>query len=203
MNRLLQHAQFHCTNSQVICKHCDASFNFKNKLHEHIREQHIQKSNINSNFRFTTSKSTYKIKKKSTSLTSLASSIFFATFTFISESISSKCSHFFIATLNITSKSMKKLSIICSFTFSISSSRTSVSKHQKSYLTIDNLIHMFREKFKSFDLSQHQKRRSFSQRIDARSFVTYQSRIIFYFMSAVNQKTSISQSLKNSKSKNF
>ena len=145
------------------------------------------------------------------------SSIFFATFTLIFESISLKCSHFSIATFNITSKSMKKLSISCSFTFSISFSRTFVSKHQKFYFIIDNLIRMFREKSKSFDLrqyqkkfasSQYQKESVFSQCFDINSFcqsrfLSHQSRIIFYFMFTVNQKISISQNLKSSKSKNF
>ena len=285
MSRLLQHTQFHCTSSQVICKHCDANFNFKNKFHEHIREQHTQKSNIISNFRFFTSEFIYKFKKKSTIVNSsisfvssvsfiflatsrsqifyfatifksmssirlnfsialheisskrakiatmlitrnftskrveivafncsfIFSSIFSATSTSISESISSKYLHLFIATRNITSKSMKKLSIN-SFAFSTSFSRTSVRKHQefhvqKSYFIIDDLIRMFREKSKSLDLHSHRKCFVFSQRFDIRSFnqsrFFYQSRIIVYFMFAVNQKTRISQNLKNSNSKNF
>ena len=147
--------------------------------------------------------------KKSISSVSFVSSIFFATSTSIFDSISSKCSHLSIATFNITSKSMKKLSVSCSFTFSISFSRTFVSEHQKSYLIIDDLIHMFREKSKSFDLRQYQKIFAFSQSFDirlsrqSRFFSMHQLRIIFYFMSAVNQKTSISQNLKNSNSKSF
>ena len=97
---------------------------------------------------------------------------------------------------------MKKLSIN-SFTFSISFFRTFVSKHQKFYFIIDDLIRMFREKFKLFDLRQHQKRRFFSQNIDVRSFVIYQFRIIVYFLFAINQKTLINQISKNSNSKNF
>ena len=283
MTRLLKHIkQVSC--SKVICKHCEQNFNFKNKFHEHIREQHTQKSNINSNFRFSTSEFTYKIMKKSTiicSSVSLASSIFFATsrsqifstksvsrsvssndshlsiatfnitskqtkittmlitrdftskrveiatfncsftvssiffatsksiswFASIFESISSKCSSFSIATHRITSKSMKKLSVN-SFTSSISFSRTSVSKHQKFYFIIDDLIRMFHEKSRSFDLRQHQKDFASSQHFDTNSFrrsrfFMHQSRIISYLMSAVNQKTSISQSLKNSNSKSF
>ena len=205
MTRLLKHIrQVNC--SKVICKHCEQNFNFKNQFHDHIREQHIK-----SNFRFFTSKFTYKIKKKSTvicSSVSLASSIFSATFTSISESISSKCSSFPIATHRITSKSMKKLSVN-SFTFSIFSFRKSVSKHQKSYFTIDDLIRMFREKSKSSDLHTHQKDFVSSQRFDIRSsrqsrfFSMHQSRIIFYFMFAINQKASINQDLKSSNSKNF
>ena len=82
MIRFLKHTkQINC--SKMICKHCEQNFNFKNKFHEHIREQHIQKSNINSNFRFFTSKFINKIKKKSISFISFVSSIFFATFTFM------------------------------------------------------------------------------------------------------------------------
>ena len=216
MTRLLEHTkQVSC--SKMICKHCEQNFNFKNKLHEHIREHHVSKSIAsfisfitfeNSNLRVSTSEFTYKLKKKSTitcSSVSFASSILSATSRnqifsakIASRSVSSKCSNLFIATLNITSKSMKKLSIN-SFTFSTSSFRTSVSKHQKFYFIIDDLIRMFREKSKSFDLSQHQKRRSSSRSFD----IFYQSRIIVYFLFAVNQKTSINQNLKNSNSKNF
>ena len=156
---LLKHIkQINC--SKVIYKHCEQNFNFKNKFHDHIREQHTQKSNL----RFFTSEFTYKIMKKSTVAYSSISSILFVTsksifcFASIFESILSKCSHFSIAILNITLKSMKKLSVNYSFTFSISSFRTFVSKHQKSYLIIDDLIRMFRKKSKSFEISQHQKR---------------------------------------------
>ena len=103
---------------------------------------------------------------------------------------------------------MKKLSVN-SLTSSTSSSRTSVSKHQKSYLTIDNLIRMFREKSKSFDLRQHQKSLASSQSSDTRSSsqsrfsFMHQSRIIVYFLSAANQKTSISQISKSPNSKSF
>ena len=222
MTRLLEHTkQANC--SKVICKHCEQDFNFKNKLHDHIREQHTQKSNL----RVFAPESAYKIKKKSTvicssvSFASFASLIFLATSksifcsASISESVSSKNSHLSIATLDITSKQTKIAAMLitrdftskrvkiaafnCSLTFSISFSRTLVSKHQKSYLIIDDLVHMFREKSKSFDLHSHQKRRSFSRNSDT----FYQSRIIVYFLSAVNQKTSISQSLKSSNSKSF
>ena len=204
LSRFLKHIKQENVCFKVVCKQCEQSFNFKNKFHDHIREQHI-----NSNLKFFTSESTYKIKKKSTvvcssasfvSLVSFVSSIFFATSTSIFESVSSKCSNLPITTLNITSKSME--------TLSASFFRTFVRKHQefhiqKSYFIIDDLICMFREKFKSFDLRQHQKRRFSSQSIDARQFVTYQFRIIVYFLFAVNQKASISQSLKSSNPKSF
>ena len=169
MTRLLNHIkQVSC--SKVICKHCEQDFNFKNKLHDHIREHHTQKlvtsfvTSKNSNLRFSTSEFTYKIKEK----------------------------------LSINS-----------LTSSISSSSTSVRKHQKLYLIIDDLSRMFRGKSRSFDLRQYQKDSASSQRFDTSSsrqshfFSMHQSRIISYFLSAVNQKTSISQSLKSSNSKNF
>ena len=220
LSRLLKHIKQENACFKVICKHCEQDFNFKNKLHEHIREHHAQKFVIssvtskNSNLRFSTSESMYKIKKKSAvcSSVSLVSSIFSATSTSIFESVSSKCSHLSIATLNITSKQAEIASMLttreftskrveiaafnCSLTFSTSFSRTSVSKF---YLTIDDLIRMFREKIKSFDLHSHQKHRFSSRSSDT----LYQSRIIVYFLSAVNQKTSISQSLKSSNSKSF
>ena len=151
--------------NSMHARHNKQNFNFNNKFHEHIRQHHVRKSIKNFNFRVFASKSTCTIKKKSIficSFVSFVSFIFFATFTSIFESILSKCSHFSIATLNITSKSMKKLSIN-SFTFTISSFRTSVRKHQefhiqKFYFIIDDLIRMFREKFKSFDLRQYQKK---------------------------------------------
>ena len=154
-----------------ICKRCKQNFNFNNKFHEHIREHHVRKSVKSLNFRIFASEIAYKIKKKSTIVclfVSFDSFIFFATSKsiFCFASISSKCSRFSIATFNITSKSMKKLSINCSFTFSISFSRTFVSKHQKSYLIIDDLNRMFVENFKSFDLRQHHNRRFFSQSFD-------------------------------------
>ena len=141
-------------------------------------------------------------------------------FVSIFESISSKCSNFFIAIFNITSKCAKiatmlitrnfiskRIEIVafnCSFTFSISFFRIFVSKHQKFYFIIDDLICMFREKFKSIDLRQYQKNFVFSQNDDVRSFrQLYQSRIIAYFLFAINKKTSINQNLKNSNSKNF
>ena len=182
-----------------ICKRCKQNFNFNNKFHEHIRKHHARKSVKNLNFRVFASESTCKIKKKSTSIcssVSFVSSILFATSTSIFESISSKCSSLSIATLNIISKSMKKLSV--------SFFRTSVSKRQKLYFTIDDLIRMFHEKSKSFDLCQHQKNFAFSQSDDTRSSrQLYQTRIISYFMSAINQKSSISQNSKSSKSKSL
>ena len=110
--------------------------------------------------------------------------------------ILSKSSRLSASTLKIISKRVKTASSTSFTTFT-----SMFRKFQKSHLTIDDLIRMFAEKSKSFDLSQHQNRRSSSQNSDARQ--SYQSRIIVYFLSAVNQKTSINQSLKSSNSKSF
>ena len=243
---------------RTICKRCKQNFNFNNKLHEHIRQYHARKSVKNSDFRVFTSESTYKIVEKSAVSCSInsqfASSIFFATsrsqmFSVenASRSVSSNDSHFSITTSKIISKSMKKLSANCSLTFSISSSQTSIRKHQKShnefYLIVNDLSRMFHEKFKSFDLRQHHNRCSSSQSFDIRqshfSFFSIKShltienlfemfdekfkrknlfqnqknvssqafsnqmRIISYFQSTINRKSSISQNSKNSKSKSL
>ena len=76
--------------------------------------------------------------------------------------------------------------------------RKSISK---PHLTIDDLVRMFREKLRPFDLPQHQNRRSSSQCSGARQ--SYQSRITAYFLPAANQKPPISQGLKSPKSKSF
>ena len=49
-----------------ICTRCRQSFNFNNKLHEHIREHHVRKFVKNSNLRVIISESSYKSIEKST-----------------------------------------------------------------------------------------------------------------------------------------
>ena len=249
-----------------ICKRCKQSFNFNNKFHEHIREHHARKSVQNLNLKIFASESTCKIKKKSTFICSFASfvsqksSILFATsrsrifyFATIFRSMSSIRLNFSIAsheisskrakiaamlfTRDFTSKRIKIVAFNCSLTFSISSSRTSVSKF---YFTMNDLSRMFHEKFKSFDLQQYHNHRFSRQSFDVRqsrfasskkSHLTIenlfeifdekfkkkslfqnqnnvffrafsdQMQIIVYFKSTVNQKSSISQISKNSKSK--
>ena len=46
ISRLLQHTQKNCFN--LACKHCEESFNSNNKLHEHVRLRHSQKSSTKS-----------------------------------------------------------------------------------------------------------------------------------------------------------
>ena len=244
---------------RTICKRCKQNFNFNNKLHEHIRQHYARKSVKSSDFRVFTSESTYKIVEKSAVSCSINSQfaffILFATSRsqifsaeIASRSVSSSDSHFSITTSKITSRSIKKLSTNCSFTFSTSSSQTSIWKHQKShnefYFIVNDLSRMFHEKSKSFDLRQHHNRRFSSQSFDirqfhfssfskksyliienlfemfdekfrkksmfqnqknvfSRKFFSEQSRITIYFKSTVNQKSSISQDSKNSKSKSL
>ena len=139
--------------------------------------------------------------------------ISFVIFATIASTTSSKRSRFSLFTSKSASKRAKitskfvKIASDCSST----SFATFTSKFRKSiskfYFTIHDLHRMFVEKSRSFDLRQHQNRRSFSQSFESRQFDRsnsfYQFRIIAYFLSAVNQKTSISQSLKSSNSKNF
>ena len=217
--RLLQHIQ-EIVCKKIVCKHCEEVFDSKNKLHEHIRQHHATKKldRIVSRRSFnrerdkistisSTTTSKFSISRSVTSsrlsrnASLISSSISFEAFTsmFRKSVISSMRSRFSLFTLKRIFKRVKIASDCSSISFATSASvfRKSISKF---HFTIDDLIRMFREKSKSFDLQQHQKRRSSSQKSGARS---YQSRIIFYFLFAVNQKTSINQNLKSSNSKSF
>ena len=90
-------------------------------------------------------------------------------FSIASHEISSKRAKIatILITRNFTSKQIEIVTFNCSFIFSFSFFRTFVSKF---YFIIDNLIRMFYEKFKSFDLRQHHNRRFFSQNFDFRQF---------------------------------
>ena len=181
LTRLLQHIQIACR--KVVCKQCEKTFDSKNKFHEHIRQHHATKK-MNKMI------SRRNCNKKKNKISSISSTI-----STISTTISSKTTTNFSISRSVTISEQTRNSFTSFATFS-SKSRKSISKF---YFTIDDLIRMFREKFKSFDLSQHQKRRLFSRNFD----IFYQSRIIVYFLFAINQKTSISQSLKSSNSKSF
>ena len=222
LTRLLQHTQIVC--QKVVCKQCEEVFKSKNKFHEHIRQHHTKKivKTMKSRFNRERNKSltisstisqtisTISFKTTTTKFSifrfvtfserSRNSSISFVIFATIA-STTSKRSHFSLFTLKFTSKFARiaLISLFISFATFSSKLRKSISKF---YFTIDDLIRMFVEKFKSFDLQQHQNRRFSSQNSDVRRFV-YQSRIIVYFLFAINQKISISQNLKNSNSKNF
>ena len=78
---------------------------------------------------------------------------------------------------------------------SLQSCFSTVSK--KFYLIIENLFEMFEKKFKRKNMFQSQKN------VSSREFFSKQSRITIYFKFAINQKLSISQNSKNSKSKSL
>ena len=248
------------TKKSATCRRCNKIFNFNNKFHKHIREHYARKLVKNLNFRNFTSEFTYKIIEKSADIRSFVSfisqksSIFFETsrsqkfwFSMIFESIfASTHLNFSIATYKINSKSIKNAIVVCPLTFSFIS-RIFVRKFhkshiQKSHFIMNDLNRMFAEKFKSFDLQQHQNRRFSSQSFDVRQFrfafskksyliienlfemfdekfkkknlfqnqsnvffqaFSNQMKIIFYFKSTINQKSSINQNSKSSKSKNL
>ena len=68
---------------------------------------------------------------------------------------------------------------------------------KKFYLIIENLAEMFDEKVKRIGLSQSQMKSS------SRTFFSDQSSITIYFKPTVNQKSSIGQNSKSSKSKSL
>ena len=68
---------------------------------------------------------------------------------------------------------------------------------KKSYFIIKNLFEMFDEKFRKKSLFQNQKS------VSSREFFSSQSRITIYFKFTINQKSSINQDSKSSKSKSL
>ena len=219
LTRLLQHNQSIC--KKVVCKQCDEAFESNNKFHEHVRQHHAAKkiikiasrrsfnrekdkssttistpnsltspTSFKTTTKFSISRSVTLSERSRNSSTSLVTSAAIA-------SATPKRSRLSLSTFKLTSKSAKTASV-CSLT-SLATSPSMLRKPQKSHLTIDDLIRMFREKSRSFDLTQHQNRHLFSR--SPRTL--YQSRIIAYFLPAVYQKTPITQSLKSSKSKSF
>ena len=218
------------TKRSTTCRRCNQIFNFNNKLHVHIRQHHVRKSVKSSDLRVSAFESAYKFVEKSAVTCSLisqfASSILFATSrnqifeseTFFKTIISSKRSSLTLATNKNTSKSMKKLSINCSLTFSLSSSQISVRNlhefHiQKSHLIMNDLSRMFAEKSSSFDLQRHQSRRLSSQSFDLRqssrscfststkSYLTIEN--LFEMFDEKIRKNNVFQSQKNVSSREF
>ena len=130
--------------SKIICMRCEKSFNFKNKLRNHVRNQHAKKSINNSNFMINTVKSTCEVVEKSTVICLLNSSVSQKSFVFFATSrkhvskfeiafetiISSTSSILSIATINNALQLMKNESIQC-FSASWISFSTLESKNQK------------------------------------------------------------------------
>ena len=114
--------------------------------------------------------------------------------------IASKTSRLSISTSRSVSVCTETASNICSSTSPQTFSRNSASKHQKFYLTIEDLFEMFDGKLKRMNLlhiKQHIKKIEFFPKI------FYQSKITSYFSSAANQSKTISQSSKTSNSRSF
>ena len=218
--RLLQHNQSIC--KKVVCKHCEKIFESNNKFHEHVRQHHAkkivnasrrnfnrEKDKISSTIstisqtissiisstttsKFSISRSiTFSELSKNASLIFSSISLETSTSMFRKSIISSMRSRFSLFTLKRISKLAKTASVNCSL-ISFATFSSWFRKSQKLYFTIDDLIRMFREKFSSFDLQQHQNRCLSSQNFDVRSSIIYQSKIIVYFLFAANQKASIS-----------
>ena len=68
------------TRKITTCRRCNQMFNFNNKLHEHIRQNHARKSVKSFDFRVSTLEFACKIAKKSTIVCSFVSSASFASF---------------------------------------------------------------------------------------------------------------------------
>ena len=167
--------------ARAFCKRCKQSFNFNNKLHEHIRQHHARKPVKSSDLRALASGFTYKIAEKSavtcppaphaSSISSATPRSQISSAELDSRSVPSRDSHLTIATHRIAPELAESASATCPLTSSSSSSWISVRKHQesntqKSYLTMDDLSRMFAEKPKPFDLPQHQNRSSSPQNFD-------------------------------------
>ena len=190
--RLLQHNQSTICK-KVVCKHCERIFESNNKLHEHVRQHHAkkivkvaskrsfnrEKDKISSIILLTTSSISFKTTKisisKSVTLSERSRNASL-TFSFISfkastsmlrDSVtSSKRSNLSLFTSKLISKRVKTASTTCSLISFATFSMLRISK-SKFYLIINNFHRMFHEKSRSFDLSQHQNRRAFSQTLES------------------------------------
>ena len=212
------------TKRSATCRRCNQIFNFNNKLHEHIRQHHVRKSVISrdSDLRVFASESLCKIIEKSavscSFISQFASSTFFATSTQIFwrtrifNSISSNRSNLSLATYKIASELTKSVSVTCSLTFTLSSSRTSVRKHhefhmKKSYFIMNDLSRMFDEKSKSFDLQQHQNRALSSRSFDIRQSHSIKSHLtienLFEMFNEKFRRKSLFQGQRNVSSREF
>ena len=191
------------------CRRCFVKFSSNIKLHEHIRDHHAKKSKFavsNSSttsitssqsvviisltlfesiiFLFDSSKSASQSKTLRILSSTSSTSIFLSSFT-SKRIISSKISSLSSFASEFVSKRSKIASIVCSLT----SSHTFVAMRStlffksifdiftKIYLTIIDLYIMFAEKFTRAKLFSSQNSSFFSN-----VFVTYQTRIIAYFL---------------------
>ena len=176
-SRFLTYTQKSCSKN-FTCKYFEKTFASNNKFHEHVRlhyikkiynnktlKQHfVEKENnyINSSIlSFTlliTFISSITFKSVTTSIALIVSivSIKFFYFMTASESTSAilKFSHHSIIMMNT--------SIVYSFTFSSTTSHSSIVSHRKSYFTMIDLFEMFVEKLNKKNMNITQKKSIFS-----------------------------------------
>ena len=182
ISRLLTHAQKSC-NKVYTCKHCEKIFTSNNKFHKHVRLRHIKKSYNNKTLK-------QRFVEREDNHINLSISRFIFSITFKSITASAKSSYLFIIMTkaqvarfiefsidsSITSTNLIVLTAFksshshkytrMSFTFSSSSSQTSMLKHQKqhrkSYFIINDLFEMFAEKSNKKNMNITQKKSIFS-----------------------------------------
>ena len=163
-NKLHEHIRQHHTSKKIIKNASKRSFNREKDKILSISSKTTTKFSIS---RFVTSSkrsrnlSISSITFSKRSKNSFTSFVILAT---IASTTSSKRLYFSFSTYQIISKSVKitskfvEIASINCFSISFATFSSRFRKFQKFYFTIDDLIRMFREKSKSFDLSQHQNR---------------------------------------------
>ena len=178
-SRFLAHTQKN-NFKNFTCKHCEKIFTSNNKFHEHVRLHYIKK-----NYNNKTLKQRF-VEKKNNHIDLFNS--FTSSITFKSMTASTKSSHLFIfmtkakiarsiefsidfsiSLMNVivltAFKSSHFYKHTCMFSISSStSSRSSISSHQKSYMIMNDLFAMFVDRKKRFkkNLNIIQKRMRFS-----------------------------------------
>ncbi|KAG6999194.1 hypothetical protein G7Y79_00036g071500 [Physcia stellaris] len=196
--RLLQHTQ-EAVCKKAVCKHCEGAFDSKNKLHEHIRQHHATKEAGYTPERPRNAPLTPPPTPPEASTTMLRKPV-----------TTPKRSRLPLPTPKIipmpvetASKPAETALVNGPLTPPATPTPMLRKSASKPYLTIHDLVRMFRGKPSPFGLPQHQKRRPSPQSTGARPPTTYQSRITAYFLPAANQKAPISQGLKSPNPKSF
>ena len=166
--------------TEVTCRHCDETFNFKKSLREHKREQHRRKSIESSLLSFNTFNSMCENEKKSAFDDSLASSelqAFIATSkqkfesAMIFKAVASlKNSHLSLFTLKIESKSAKRSATCrhCKQTFKFKELLRKHKREQhakKSVINSSLRSHAFKSICKAEENASHELRTS-DQKVD-------------------------------------
>ena len=149
-SQFLTHTQKNCFKS-FTCKHCEKTFASNNKFYKHVRLHHIRKDyNKTLKQRFVEEKDNH---------INLSISRFISSTTFKSTSTILKFSLYSIIMMNA--------SIVCFFTFSSTSSRSSIVSHKNLhtssfYMTMMMMFEMFVEKTRRKNKNIMQKKSTFS-----------------------------------------